>query len=230
MNVGYFYAVRGAIKQNQRMDCISNNLANANTTGFKQDKVDFEDFLINSNKSDFTQGPVKLTDRELDVALQGEGFFKVMTPNGVGYSRDGCFHLDNEGNLVNGLGYPVLGEGGQIKVGQVAGPIVIDTKGNIRAGEAELGRLAIVDLKEKNQLKGEGACIFVWNGQGQAEEVEALDCETVQGHLEQSNVKVVVEMANMIECSRAFESHLKAIQSMHEIDQKAASSVGRLRA
>jgi len=230
MNVGYFYAVRGAIKQDQRMDCISNNLANANTTGFKQDKIDFEDFLINSNKSDFSQGPVKLTERELDVALQGPGFFKVQTPNGIGYTRDGSFHLDDQGNLVNGQGYPVLGEGGQIKVGQVRGPIVIDSKGNIRAGESELGRLAMVDLEDKSQLKSDGACIYVWDGQGQAQEVEALDCETVQGHLEESNVKVVLEMANMIECSRAFEAHLKAIQSMYEIDQKAAASVGRLRA
>jgi flagellar basal-body rod protein FlgF len=230
MNVGYFYAIRGAIKQDQRMDCIANNLANANTTGFKQDKVDFEDFLINSNKPDFTQGAVRQTDRELDVAIQGPGFFKVQTPDGVAYTRDGSFHLDDQGNLVTGQGYPVLGDGGQIKVGQGAGPIVIDSKGNVRAGESELGRLAVVDLESKDNLKGEGGSLYVWDGQGQAQEVEALDCETVQGHLEQSNVKVVVEMANMIECSRAFEAHLKAIQSMFEIDQKAAASVGRLRA
>ena len=230
MNVGYFYAVRGAIKQNQRMDSISNNLANVSTTGFKQDRVSFEDYIINSVETDFSQGALKATERDLDVALQGKGFFKVQTPNGPAYTRNGTFHIDAQGNLVNGQGYQILGEGGPIQLGERTGPIAIDSKGNISSGQEELGRLSVVDLADTTDLKGEDGSLLVWTGPGEPVEAAALDVEVVQGHLEQSNVSVVFEMANMIESHRAFESYIKAIQSFSEVDQKAATQVGRLSA
>ena len=228
MEVGYFYAVRGAIKQDQRMDSISNNLANVNTVGFKQDKVSFEDYIINSVQTDFTQGPLKVTDNELDVALQGKGFFKVQTPNGVAYTRNGSFTMDNQGNLVDSQGNQVLGEGGPIQIGEVTTPISIDSKGNITSGANELGALSVVELADTSYLQGEGGSLLVWTGADAPVEAAALDMKVVQGHLEQSNVSVVYEMTNMIESHRAFESFIKTIQSINSLDQKAASQVGRL--
>ena len=228
MNIGYFYAVRGAIKQNQRMDSISNNLANVNTAGFKQDKVSFEDYIINSVRTDFSQGALRATGRELDVALQGQGFFKIQTPNGPAYTRNGTFHIDAQGNLVNGQGYQVLGEGGPVQLGELTGPLTVDSKGNITSGQEDLAVLALVELADTTHLKGEEGGLLVWNGPGEPAEAAALDVEVVQGHLEQSNVSVVYEMANMIESHRSFEAYIKAIQSFAEVDQKAAAQVGRL--
>lgn len=229
MNVGYFYAVRGAVKQEQRMGTISHNLANVNTTGFKQDKVRFSDFIINAVGTDFSQGPLRLTDRQLDVALQGEGFLKVQTPNGTGYTRDGSFHRDAQGNLLTGNGYQVMGTDGPISLGDTTGPVVIDSKGNISSGGEVLGKLALVDLADREELRAEGDNVYVWKGAGQPQEAEALDLEVIQGHLEQANVKLVREMAGMIESQRAFESYIKSIQSFAEIDSLASNQVGRLR-
>ncbi len=228
MEVGYFYAVRGAIKQNQRMDSISNNLANANTVGFKQDKVSFEDYIINSVQTDFSQGPLKVTGRDLDVALQGKGFFKIQTANGTAYTRNGTFNLDDQGNLVDGQGNQVMGDGGPIQLGEITGPISIDSKGNISSGDNELGSLSLVELEDTAPLKGEGDSLLFWTGSENPVEAAALDVRVVQGHLEQSNVSVIYEMTNMIESHRAFESYIKTIQNLSDMDQKAANQVGRL--
>ncbi len=229
MYVGYFYAVRGAIKQQQRLDTLANNLANVSTPGFKQNRQTFEDYLINEVTTDFTQGALRETKRELDVALQGNGFFKVMTPNGPAYTRNGAFNRGPNGTLVTGEGYQVMGEGGPINLGPGRGPIVIDSTGNISRGGEVIDSLAVVEFEEKTFLKPGGGSILIWTGPGQPKEVPAVDVAVAQGHLEQSNVSVVKEMVRMIDSHRAFEAYTKAIKSFHDIDTKAVNQVGRLR-
>ncbi|MBW1714057.1 MAG: flagellar hook-basal body protein [Deltaproteobacteria bacterium] len=229
MYLGYFYAVRGAVKQQERLDVLASNLANASTPGFKQDKVCFEDYLLAQVKTDFSQGAVRQTERPLDLALQGPGFLKIMTPNGPAYTRDGSLRIDSQGNLLTNEGHPVLGEGGAIQVGEERENITIDSKGNISAGENQVGALSLVELVDKTHLKREGGSVLAWTGPGQPEEVQALEVEVLQGHLEQPNVNLVREMASMIESHRAFEAYIKTIQSFAEMDSKAATQVGRLR-
>lgn len=229
MEVGYFYSVRGALGQQERLDIISNNLANASNPGFKKDLVKFEDYLIESVSKDFSQGPINQTDRDLDVALQGPGFLKVLTPTGEAYTRDGALHLDQTGNLITSEGYQVLGGGGPINLGVEPGPIFIDRNGNIQRGESTIGSLDVVDLADKSGLIAEGSNLLRWRGKAGPEEVMALDTEVIQGSLEMPNVSVVEEMVNLIDAHRAFESHLKAIQSFHEMDTKATNQVGRLK-
>ena len=229
MEVGYFYAVRGALRQQERLDIISNNLANASNPGFKKDQVQFQDYLIGAVSKDFSQGPIRRTDRDLDVALQGAGFLKVLTPTGEAYTRDGSLHLDQTGNLITSEGYQVLGGGGPVNVGVEQGPIFIDSNGNIQRGENTIATLDLVDLADKSGLMAEGGNILRWQGTARPEEVMALDTEVIQGSLEMPNVSVVQEMVNLIDAHRTFESHIKAIQSFHEIDAKATNQVGRLR-
>ncbi|MBW2617268.1 MAG: flagellar hook basal-body protein [Deltaproteobacteria bacterium] len=229
MEVGYFYAVRGALRQQERLDIISNNLANASNPGFKKDRIQFQDYLIGTVSKDFSQGPLRRTDRDLDVALQGPGFLKVLTPTGEAYTRDGSLHLDQTGNLVTSEGHPVLGGGGPVNVGAELGPIFIDSNGNIQRGENTIATLDLVDLADKSGLEAEGGNILRWRGTAGPEEVMALDTEVIQGSLEMPNVSVVQEMVNLIDAHRIFESQIKAIQSFHEIDSKATNQVGRLR-
>lgn len=229
MYVGYFYAVRGAIKQLQRMDTVANNLANAATPGFKKDRQQFEDFLINQVQTDFSQGALRETEREFDVALQGDGFFKVMTPNGPAYTRDGTFHRRGDGTLVNSDGYPVMGDGGPISLGTETGQIGIDITGNITRGSEVLGSLTVVDVKDKTHLRPGGGSTLIWTGQGQPQEVPAVDYGVYQGHLEQANVSPVSEMVHMIDSNRSFEAFTKAIKSFQDIDTKATQQVGRLK-
>ena len=229
MYVGYFYAVRGALKHQERLDVVANNLANADNLGFKQGRVSFGQYLIEEVKPDYSQGPLRETDRELDVALMGPGFFKVQTDNGAAYSRDGAFHLTQTGQLVNGEGYPILGQGGPITIPQGEGAIHIDARGAIYRGEAQVGALDVVDFEDKANLVPSGNNLFRYQGQGDPAEVQAVDTEVVQKSVELSNVNIVREMVDMIDAQRAFESHIKALQSFNEINQKAATEVGRLR-
>ncbi len=230
MYVGYFYAVRGAMGQAQRMDIISSNMANASTPGFKKDRTTFEDYLIEIVKADQAQGPIRQTDRDLDVALKGPGYIKVQTPTGVAYTRDGSFHIDRAGNLLTAEGHPVLGDGGPINLGEeTSEPITINSRGGIMRGQEQIATLALVDLKDKTYLQNQGGSLVVWAGAGQPEEVQALETEVLQDHLEMANVHVVSEMVDMIDAYRSFESYIKAIQSFHEIDTKAVNQVGRLR-
>ncbi len=131
---GLYTAASGMTAQQQNIDVISNNIANVNTTGFKQDRAEFQDLMYQSLnyaagatsattnnptgidvglgvktsgiQKNFLQGSLKETGNSLDVAIAGKGFFKITTPNGeVAYSRDGAFKQDNEGSIVNGKGY-----------------------------------------------------------------------------------------------------------------------------
>jgi flagellar basal-body rod protein FlgG len=227
--LGYFYAVRGALMQQERLDILANNLANTATPGFKKDRVQFEDFLISEVSKDFSQGPTARTGRELDVALQGPGFFTVMTPEGTAYTRDGVFHLDQEGNLVTGEGYMVIGYNGPINLGVETGTILIDLGGNIMRGDTEIDTLTLVDFENKTKLAPVGANLFRWEGPGEPEEVEPLETEVIQGSVEKANASPVKQMVNMINAHRAFEAYIKTIQAFHEVDSKANNQVGRLK-
>lgn len=230
MYVGYFYAVRGAMRQEERMDSISHNLANVNTAGFKQDRQSFEDFLISSDQIDFSPGPIKETDRNLDLAIQGEGFFKVLTADGEAYTRDGVFHTNANGDLLTSAGLPVLGRNGPVTIPQGPGQVVVDSQGAITKNGNQVDTLNIVDLADKTHLKPQGDSLFVWKKDDQpAQEVEPAYLDVAQGYLEQTNVNVVMEMANMIEAHRAFEAYVKSIQTFQDIDTKATNQVGRLK-
>ncbi|MEW5726162.1 MAG: flagellar hook-basal body complex protein, partial [Thermodesulfobacteriota bacterium] len=160
--VGYFYAVRGAMGQEQRLDALAANLANANTPGFKQGKIAFEDYLILTQRNDYSQGAVRQTERDLDLAIQGPGFFKVLTPRGEAYTRNGTFRTDREGNLLTGEGHRVLGLKGPINVGTGKEPVLVDNQGTVFKGQVEIDRLRVVDLPDKTNLQHQGGSLLVW--------------------------------------------------------------------
>ncbi len=253
MDASMWVAKTGLDAQNTRMGVISNNLANVNTTGFKRDRAVFEDLLyqnvrqvgglssvntvaptglmlgtgvrVVSTEKIHAQGNMITTQNALDVAINGDGFFQVLQPDGtMAYTRDGGFKLSPTGQVVTANGsllQPALtvppttsaitfGADGTVTV-QLTGVAAPQVLGNIQlarfanpAGLASLGQ---------NLLSATGAS-------GQVQQLKPGTTgagQLMQGALEASNVNVVEEMVNMIETQRAYEVNSKAISASNEM-------------
>jgi flagellar basal-body rod protein FlgG len=175
--------------------------------------------------TDFSAGPTQKTGNPLDFAISGEGFFSVQTPEGVRYTRDGRFSINEDGELVTLSGYPVLGEGGPI---QVDGPsLAMDETGTITIDGNPVDRFKIVTFQNPMALKKIGDRLFApMEAVGGAKPAEAVQLH--QGVVEQSNVTTIRMMTEMIEVLRSYESYQKAIRSIDEATAKSINDVGRV--
>jgi flagellar basal-body rod protein FlgF len=216
---GIFRLMDGSLAQQVRFENISNNLSNINTNGFKKSILSFDTALSLNNTSsiDLSAGPIVHTGNKLDVALEGKGFFKIMTSEGVRYTRDGAFTLDKDGMLTTRSGSGVLGENGPIILS--GNNIVIQPDGQVVDDNGPVGKLSIVDFNEPSFLQKEGGSLYQYNGE-QKHIVPAEQINVQQSYLEKSNVNPSEEMIKMIEAYRNFESVQKAIQNMDEVTSK----------
>jgi len=219
-------AVQGASRFNQQFDIIANRLANAGTTGYKGESVTFDELLQPRMRIDLSQGDSQTTGNPLDLAILGDGFFKVQTPQGDRYTRNGTFSLDKEKYLVTQDGHRVLGEGGPIALD--GEQIKISEGGDVNVDGSQVGKLKLVTFKAAEKLKKEGASFLSYMGDSQ-DELKPERTSVQQGVLEQSNVSVVSEMTRMIETTRSYESVQKIIQTYAEMDTKAVTEVGLVR-
>jgi flagellar basal-body rod protein FlgG len=264
LDKGIYTALSGSIVQERRMDIISNNLANVNSAGYKGDIPVFESYLqqqkgvnipapitpneyvVNSNPYiDFSQGPLHETANELDLALNGDGFFAVDTPDGVRYTRNGNFKINAEGLLTTQDGYPVLGKGkdlgdkhiyinvlslsqqGEVSVSADGTISVIDRfSGDVPVLMREGYELKIVDFEKPYALRKAGNGMYAPISEGIAE-LKAKNTEVKQGFIERSNINTIKEMTSMIEVVRGYESYQKVIQSFSESTSKLVDEVGR---
>lgn len=216
---------QGGLRQERKVEAANNHLANADTTGFKKDVVSFDRMFKARLNTDHNQGPLRQTDNKLDVGLVSEGFFKIDTPDGTRYTRDGRFSLSSEGILVNQQGFPVQGDNGAITI---AGERVdINEAGEIFVDGAAVDVLDIVTFEDIDKLKKQGDNLFVYDGDETADEIEPDRIALKQGALEASNVQVVHEMVSMINHHRMYESFQKMMMTFDEIDGKAITEVGR---
>ena len=235
----------GAMPQEMRMDVLSNNLANVNTTGFKKDRLIFEGLTpirretlpAESSKetvptfavmtqilSDFEPGAIRDTANPLNLAIEGEGFFAIQTPDGVRYTRDGNFTQDVQGQMVTRQGFPLLGDGGAIIL--PAGTVTIGREGKISVGTTEVASLATFDVSDERFLKKAGSSLYELSGGATA--TPSTDVRVLQGALEQSNVNPVQEMVTMISVMRSYEAAQRAILTSTEIAAKMANEVARI--
>ncbi|NVM21136.1 MAG: flagellar hook-basal body protein [Desulfobacterales bacterium] len=225
MYIGIYDAIRGCRIQELRLKTIANNLANTGTGGFKRDITSFDKALRVHMKTDFNQGNVRRTDNRLDLALEGEGFFKVKTPAGIRYTRNGRFCLNAEGRLVTQNGDPVLGAGGPITIrGE---HVAIDAAGQIEVDGAAVDTLSMASFERPELLQKEGLSYYVYNGD-EKEILRPKEISVRDGFLEESNVVIAEEVIRMVETLRIFESYQKVLQSFDESDAKAINQVGRL--
>jgi len=210
---GMYNLIDGSMTQQLRFETIANNMANSNTNGFKKDIISFYEALdMQSNSStDFSPGPLRYTGNELDVALSSKGFFKIETPNGLRYTRDGAFSINAEGILVTGNGDTVLGQSGPITLEN--GEVYIGRDGQVVVNNESVDKILVVDFDDPQLLRKEGGSYYSYQGENNGISTEA-DAEIQQKYLEGSNVNPTQEVIKMIETYRAFESVEKAIQSI----------------
>jgi len=225
----------GALRQDRRFQMISQNLSNVQTVGYKKDVSLFSTLFNQAHErlSDdqqersfisFQQGAIEKTGNDFDLAIEGDGFFKVMTPNGIRYTRAGNFKLDKEQRLVQTDGFPLLGKAGEIRV--TGKEMVIDKDGSVKLNGEEAGRIALVTFADPTRLNKEGKNLFVPAAPG--EEKEAEGPSILQGYLEQSNVNSIEEMIKLVDALRTYESCLKVIQSRDELNGKVVNELGRV--
>lgn len=226
MATGIFQLVDGSLTHKLRFETIANNLANVNSHGFKKDMISFDKTsktIQQYSHTDFTAGPIVHTGNQFDVGLEGKGFFKVQTAEGVRYTRNGSFITNRSGELVTRNGDAVLGRGGAIKISQ--GDFSISADGTVRDKTGEIGRLELVNFKEPQELSKDGRTYFRFDGEDD-QIVDAEDVTVKQNYIETSNVNPTVEMIKMMEAFRGFEAAQKAIQSLDEMASKMVNDTG----
>jgi len=224
---GIYKLVDGLLAQKVRFETIANNVANINTSAFKKDIISFHRILSmkNSSTTDFSPGPIRHTGNELDVALETPGFFKIQTPRGIRYTRDGAFKLDVDRTLVTHNGDPVLGQNGPIAIN--GKNVTIEPDGRVLVDNEAVDTISVVDFRNLDLVRKEGSSYYVF--QGKERDIFTAENISVQnGYIEQSNVSPTGEMIKMIVSLRRFESAQKAIQFMDEITSKMVNEVGRL--
>ncbi|MDQ2800349.1 MAG: flagellar basal-body rod protein FlgG [Armatimonadota bacterium] len=252
-----YTAATGMQAQQLNMDVIANNLANVNTVGFKKSRADFQDLLYQemrpagtavaqgatspsglevglgvkpgTTETMFDQGTLQETGNSTDVAIEGDGFYKVLLPDGTnGYTRDGAFKLDVQGKLVNSDGYAIQPE---ITIPADATSIAVGKDGTVSVTRGSsntpenIGKITLTRFSNPAGLEHLGGNNF--------QETPASGTPTdgtpgqagygqlAQGELEMSNVQIVQEMVNMITAQRAYEVNSKAIQTSDEMLQTA---------
>ncbi len=256
MNRTLWVSASGMETQQAMTDVIANNMANVNTSGFKRDLIHFQDMLYQTISTpgaattqaetpvgiqygtgvktvaiakDFSQGQFQNTGSQLDIAIEGQGFFKVLLPDGTNaYTRSGNFHLNSSGSVVTTQGYTVVGFPA---IPTTADEIVIAPDGTVStiAGgtQTSAGRLTLTRFTNPEGLKA--------LGYGQYQETQASGAPTdgnptdqgygrlAQFYLETSNVEIVKEMVNMIAAQRAYELNSKSIKTGDQLLQIVAN-------
>ncbi len=251
-------AATGMKSLQMAIDTVANNLSNVNTTGFKRQRIEFKDLLYekldfrdgnddglgvpvnlevghgvtpSATVRQFEQGSLMPTENQLDVAIEGEGFFEVIDDNGqIYYTRDGSFKfgLTESGNrLVTSEGYLVQGVDGEINLEGEYNDVSIDQRGIISVkyndsedgSYTEIGQLKLVKVPNPAGMVSHGLNLYkttAASGAAAVPEDESAG-EVMQGYIETSNVQVVEEMINMITMQRAYEINSKAIQTSDQM-------------
>ena len=184
--------------------------------------------------TEFTQGSLKSTGNPLDLAIDGEGFFEVLSPQGVSFTRVGSFRLDSVGQLVTSEGHPVLLSGepgtdpGSRTIRLAQGPIQITENGEVFDGPNPVGRLSLVKVPNPDSLGKVGNSLFRFKSNATPEVANLETASLRQGFIESSNVNIVKEMTDMISATRVFESTQKAISAYDQMADKLVNNVPKV--
>ncbi len=210
----------------EQYQVITQNIANANTSGYKRGVTSFAVALASAQggasgptsvtQTDFSQGHLTPTGRNLDLALEGKGFFTVDTPNGETYTRGGVFNLNAQGQLVDYAGNPVAGESGPITVPRtaLASSLTVSASGDVAAGEQKLGKLKIVEFQPGTKLNAIGECYF--SAPAGASPQPSTTTVVHQNFQEASNVSLVQELVNLVNVTRMYEANAKTLTTQDE--------------
>jgi len=234
------------------LDIVANNIANLDTDGYKADNAAFSQYLMPGARDeqfsgkdqrvrfvedraswiDFSPGPLQHTGNPLDVAIDGKGYFVVQTPRGQRYTRNGSFAINAEGQLVTSAGDQVLGTGGPITFQVTDHDITISANGIITARDGagtastQRGQLQIVGFNKPQVLQKDGGSTFMVPN-GVNPDPEPQGTRVVQGALEKSNVRPIVEMARMIEITRNYADVAAILQQEGDLKRNALQQLSQ---
>jgi flagellar basal-body rod protein FlgG len=251
-----FISKTGLDAQQTQLDVVSNNLANVGTAGFKKSRAVFEDLIYQTLRQPgaqstqqtqlptglqigtgvrpvaseriFTQGNLQQSGNQLDVAINGQGFFQVALPDGTtAYTRDGSLHQDSQGQLVTSSGYPIAPA---ITIPSNAQTVTIGNDGTVtvtqqgQAAATQIGTLQLANFINPSGLEARGENLYVETAASGTPTTNAPGSNGIgtlkQGYIETSNVNVVEELVNMIQTQRAYEINSKAIQVSDQMLQR----------
>ena len=244
---GLYTAAGGMMVQVVRQETISNNLANVETSGFKHE-LDLQrayqetnilqvprsrqqrqligrmelGAVVDSMHTNFAPGSLVETNRSLDLAITGDGFFVIETPQGRRYTRSGAFTLDAQRYLVTEQGYRVVGSQGSLQL--PAGEVQITAEGRIFVNNQAVGQLELVSFSDLQALRKEGSALWAAPGQ----EGAAFGGQVQQGYLEASNVQIAEEMGRMLTALRLYETNQRVLQAQDQLTGKAVTEIGAL--
>lgn len=227
----------------RELDIVANNLANADTAGFKvetlQVKTDVQaparmadgpktlKFVLDDQVTrDFTQGSMQQTGGSFDLGIDGRGFFKIQTADGERYTRDGRFTLSPEGKLTTQDGDAVLSDGGEIVLDPAQGPVTISPDGTVSQGAATVGKVAVVDFSDMSVLQKDGDNLY--RNASNLQPVTATAARIRQGMLEGSNVNSILQVTRLIEISRSYESMARTMDNTSDLSRRAVERLGRV--
>jgi flagellar basal-body rod protein FlgF len=237
----------------REMDVIANNLANMNTTGFKADGAVFEEYISPTASADnfpaadrrisfvqdratwmdLSQGPLERTGNPLDVAINGKGYLVVQTPRGERYTRNGAMQINSNGELVTAEGFQVMGESGPITFQPKDRNIAISQDGTIsvQAGnniqtESQRGQLRLVSFDQPGRLQKDGTGVFQAPA-GITPQADKLS-RVMQGTVEKSNVRSIIEMTRMIEVTRSYTHVANILTQQAELRRTAIDKLAEV--
>lgn len=248
---GLYAAASSMVANLTRQSTLSHNIANINTPGFKQIMISMDDFMDTSvllpqesehaasnakyigelglgtqtdlETTDFSQGGLRETGEALDFAVHGEGFFRVMTPEGERYTRDGRFSRDIDGNLVTVDGYKVLDEAGS-EINLPFGTVSVADDGTIQVDGADVGKIGIASfVNPEAELTRDVGNTFVADGAPTGEELGSIQ----QGYLEMSNANSADLMTQMVAVARAYEAAQQMVANQDELLSKTMNYLGK---
>jgi len=244
MDSGYYAACTALVSRTQALDTIANNLANASTVGYRAQQNEFSSVLAQAGSApdsdlnnainnygilsgttlDQTQGALQKTGNDLDLAIQGSGFFVVQTANGPMYTRNGSFQVSGKGQLITATGDPVMGDMGAISM--LPGSVSISADGTISSNGAVAGKLKLVQFPAGTQLTSVGDTYY---SAPPKSESAATDSTVKQGMLESSNVNPVASMVELITAQRSAEMMQRALSLYNsEMDKTATQELPKV--
>jgi len=233
-NAGYVTLTRqsGLMRE---MEIIAHNIANAATSGFRQQGLVFSEFVqgieggdslsmaaARVKKTSVAQGILTQTGNALDLAIEGRGYFQLETPNGIRLTRAGAFNVNSVGDVVSSDGHRVLDLGGApINVPQGEADVKVAADGTVSLGDRLLGQIGVMVPEPGADLKRESGVLF----QTDAALTPSEDGLVLQGHLEGSNVDAISQLTRMIEVQRAYELGQRLLDMDHERSKSALQTL-----
>jgi len=227
-------------RASKELERLSHNLANTSTPGFKQellylwrlDSQEAADPLGNRPASyvdvrsrDFTQGSLHQTGGETDFALDGPGFFKVQTPQGLRYTRNGTFRLNADRQLTTQEGFLVLGKNGPLTLNAIDQNFYMDQEGGVHMDKSLGDQMAVVDFPNPQGLAPQGHNLYL-RTRDSGEETEAQSTKVREGEIEESNIDPTGQMVQLVSIQRTFENYMKVLDTLAAKDQKVINEIG----